>query len=418
MQCFKRLGAASAFMLAAITSVFAADSALHVRAGLPHVAAKSATTGELKVAYFGGSITAAEGWRGLTTAHLRTLFPKLTITEITAGLPGTGSDLGVCRLEQDVLQYHPDLIFVEFAVNDTNTAPEQIERTMEGIVRQARRANPQVDLCFVYTISTPGLPDLEAGRFPPSARAMERVAAHYGIPSLHFGVEIARRVGAHEINFKAPDQPDDARTFSLDGVHPTRAGHKIYFSTLERALPQLLAVAAPSASAELPAPLHTDNWEGARLTLLTPAMRHGDWSPVAKDDANLRGATKHLLPALWRTEDVHTAVEFEFTGSKFGLYGIAAPDSGEFRVTIDDLPPVEGTFFDAYVSPTFCRQREWFYPAQLNAGPHKVRVELLDRPFDKPGLKSRANKPAADPTPYAPRRLALVGLLSVGAPMP
>src|SRR4051812_4484011 len=72
---------------------------LHVRPGLPQLAARAAAaSGELRVAYFGGSITAAEGWRPLTTAHLRARFPNLTVVEIPASLPGTGSDLGACRL--------------------------------------------------------------------------------------------------------------------------------------------------------------------------------------------------------------------------------------------------------------------------------------------------------------------------------
>lgn len=390
---------------------------LHVRAGLPNVAARAAAGGELRVAYLGGSITAAEGWRPLTTAHLRERFPSLAILETNAGLPGTGSDLGVCRLGYDVLRHKPDLIFVEFAVNDTATPPDRIERTMEGIVRQVWRANPHTDLCFVYTVSTPGLPDLQAGRFPAAAQAMETVAARYGIPSVHFGVEVARRIAADELVFKAPAAPDDPRTFSLDGVHPTTAGHRVYFEVLQRTLPALLASAAPRPAA-LPAPLRADNWSGAGLRLVDEGKRLGNWTPVAPDDPNLRGSTKALLPPLWRAADPGAAVEFEFTGTRLGLLGIAAPDSGEFRVTVDDLPPVTGTFFDSYVSPTFCRQRAWFYPQELPAGPHRVRVELLGTVLDKAGIKAAGGRPAADAAPYAPHRLTLAGFLTVGPAVP
>lgn len=404
------------FGLATAITHAASEPALHVRAGLPNVAARAATDGELRVAYLGGSITAAEGWRPLATTHLRRLFPQLTIAEIPAGLPGTGSDLGVCRLEHDVLRHRPDLIFVEFAVNDANTPPGQIERTMEGIVRQTRRANPHTDLCFVYTVSTPGLPELQAGHFPAAAHAMERIAEHYGIPSLHFGVEIAQRIAAGSLVFKDPAAPDDPRTFSLDGVHPTPAGHRVYFETLSRALPAWLA--APPARGPLPGPLHADNWEHAGLRLLHETMRRGDWTLVALDDANLRGATKALLPPTWRTAEPGAAVEFEFTGRILGLLGIAAPDSGEFRVTVDDLAPVTGTFFDAYASPTFCRQRPWFYPEMLSAGPHRVRVELLGTMLDKVALKAKAGKPVDDPAPYAAHRLTLCGVLTVASPTP
>ncbi len=66
--------------------------------------------------------------------------PKAAFTEINAAIGGTGSDLGVYRLKQDVLDHKPDLMFVEFAVNDGATEPEQIYRSMEGIVRQTWRA--------------------------------------------------------------------------------------------------------------------------------------------------------------------------------------------------------------------------------------------------------------------------------------
>jgi lysophospholipase L1-like esterase len=399
----------STFSLA--SAVFATDPALHARTGLPNVAALAVTDGELRVAYLGGSITAAEGWRSLLTAHLGKLFPKLTVVEIPAGLPGTGSDLGACRLDRDVLSHRPDLLLVEFAVNDAATPPDQIEQTMEGIVRQTRRASPQTDLCFVYTVSTPGLPDLQAGRLPPAAQAMESVAAHYGIPSLHFGVEVVRRIAAGTLVFKSA-APGDARTFSHDGVHPTAAGHGVYFATFERALPDLLAAAVPRATA-LPPPLRSDNWEGASLRLLDADMRRGAWQPVDLDDANLRGATKALLPPTWRTAEPGAFLEFEFTGTVLGLLGIAAPDSGEFRVTVDDLPPVTATFFDSYVSPTFCRQRPWFYPGALTAGPHRVRIELLNTVLDKKAIKAAAGRPLDDPRPYAAHHLTLSGVLLV-----
>lgn len=403
------------FALCLVPAAFAAGPDWQVRTGLPGLAARQATGGPLCVAYLGGSITAAPGWRSLTTETLRALLPKTDVTEINAGLPGTGSDLGACRLDQDVLRHQPDLIFVEFAVNDAGTPPAEIERTMEGIVRQVWRAHPHTDLCFVYTVSTPGLADLREGRYPPAAQAMERVAGHYGIPSVHLGLEVARRVAADALVFKAPGAPGDARTFSLDGVHPTDAGHRVYHETLARALPAWIAAATPRATV-LPPPLHADNWAGASLRQLDAGLLQGEWAPVSADDPGLRGATKALLPPIWRTAQPGAVLTFTFTGHRLGLLGIAGPDSGEFRVTVDDLPPVTATFFDSFVTPTFCRPRPWFYPGELADGPHRARVELLDTVIDKVALKQQAGRPAADPAPYAPHRLTLGGILTVAIP--
>ena len=395
-----------------------ADSAaeLHPRLGLPHLAAPGS---ELRVAYFGGSITAAaNGWRTLTTEHLRTRFPNTTVSEISAGLPGTGSDLGACRVQRDVLRHRPDLLFVEFAVNDTNTPPERIERTMEGIVRQTWRADPRIEIVFVYTVSTPGLTDLQAGKYPPPAQAMERVAAHYGIPSLHFGIEVVQRIAAGSLVFKNPALPDDKRTFSTDGVHPTTAGHRVYSATLIRALQAFIDASTPRP-AQLPLPLHTDNWENAQLQELDASHLEGSWSLVDPADPNLRGATKALLPPTWRATKPGAVFTIEFTGRKFGLLGIAAPDNGVFRVTIDNREPVTDTFFDAFVSETFCRQRPWFYPGELEDGPHRVHVELLGTTLDKSAIKAtRSGKPLDNAAPYQAHHLTLSGALLVGSAVP
>ena len=405
---------------AVLRPLLAAEEELHVRGGLPTTAARAAAAkGELRVAYFGGSITAApDGWRSLTTDYLRRQHPFLVITEISASLPGTGSDLGACRLERDVLLQRPDLIFVEFAVNDAKTPAEQIQRTMEGIVREIRRKLPHADICFVYTASVHGIADLEAGNFPAAARAMETVAMHYGIPTVHFGVEVARRVKAGTLAFKAATDAASGETpvFSRDGVHPTAAGHHVYLDVVERVWPALIASQSAQATA-LPPPLRADNWESAGLRLISDCTRKGEWAEVALDDPGLRGATKPLLPPTYRALEAGAAIEFTFSGRKFGLLGISAPDSGKFRVTVDDLPPVIDTLFDEASSPTFCRQRAWFFPGKLSDGSHRVRVELLAEPPDKAAIKTKAGQPIDDPSVYAANRLTLSGVLIVGPPI-
>ena len=121
------------------------------RAGLPNFFDKLNAGKDVRIAYLGGSITAQEGWRPKTLAHFQKTFPNAKISQIPAAIGGTGSDLGVFRLKQDVLDKKTDMLFVEFAMNDGLAAPQQIYRCMEGIVRQTWRALPECDICFVYT---------------------------------------------------------------------------------------------------------------------------------------------------------------------------------------------------------------------------------------------------------------------------
>ena len=44
------------------------------------------------------------------------------VSYINAGIGGTTSQFGVARVEEDLLRFNPDLIFVEFSVNDENSS--------------------------------------------------------------------------------------------------------------------------------------------------------------------------------------------------------------------------------------------------------------------------------------------------------
>jgi hypothetical protein len=80
------------------------------RTGLPNFLAKANTAGAvIKIGYLGGSITAQNGWRPKTLAHFQKTWPQAKFSEINAAIGGTGSDLGVFRLKQDVLDHKPDL---------------------------------------------------------------------------------------------------------------------------------------------------------------------------------------------------------------------------------------------------------------------------------------------------------------------
>src|SRR4051794_5378254 len=88
------------------------------RKGLPNFLWKLLHTKDtVTIAYLGGSITEAKnGWRDQTFAWLQKQYPKVAFKQIDAAIGGTPSSLGAYRLNEHVLKYKPDLLFVEFAV--------------------------------------------------------------------------------------------------------------------------------------------------------------------------------------------------------------------------------------------------------------------------------------------------------------
>ena len=163
-----------------------------VRGGLPNFAAKLKAGEPVTIVYFGGSITEQNGWRVQSADFLRQLYPNSKISPVNAAIGGTGSDLGAFRLAHDALTYKPDLVFVECAVNDGGAKPERIRKAMEGIVRQIRKALPECDICFVYTITKANIKDYQAGKLPASASIMEGIAEYYKFPTVNISYEVAK----------------------------------------------------------------------------------------------------------------------------------------------------------------------------------------------------------------------------------
>jgi hypothetical protein len=389
------------------------------RGGLPNVMAKLEAGGEVRVAYLGGSITDAEGWRVLSRQWLAAKYPKARVTEIRATIPGTGAELGACRLGRDVLVHRPDLLFVEFAVNGAGVTERRRIESMEGIVRHTRRADPATDICFVYTVSASLLKDLQADRLPAVMASMERVADHYGVPSIHMGLDVARREKAGRLVFRGPAPRDGDRiVFSGDGVHPyPDTGHPLYLEAIVRSMPAIRSAGEPGAH-ELPGPLERDNWEKARMVPLDDVQRTGGWRtvPPPGEPGGVQQA-KTYLPAVWKADRPGDSLTFRFRGTAFGLAGLRGPDSGQFIVTVDDLPPVKGTHFDHYATPGRYRIQPWFHPVDLPDGDHRVRIELSAEPPDKAAILKAHGRTMDDPS-YRDNTLHLGAVLLVGDLLP
>lgn len=60
--------------------------------------------------------------------RLNELFPAANVTMLNAGVSGDGSAGGLARLERDVLSFHPDLVTVNFGLNDASGGAAGLEK--------------------------------------------------------------------------------------------------------------------------------------------------------------------------------------------------------------------------------------------------------------------------------------------------
>ena len=390
------------------------------RDGLGNVFARLKAGQEVRIAYFGGSITAAgEGWRSKTLKWFRETYPQARISEINAAIGGTGSDLGVYRFQQDVLAHKPDLIFVEFSVNDGGAAPENIWRGMEGIIRQAWKANPNIDICYVYTFAVGQENDLNKGLCARAASSDEILANYYGIPSINMAMRIAELARENKLLFtpkkdaegKNLPVPADTILFSTDGVHPLEAGHEVYTQVITESLKQMEPASQPGPHI-LKLPFIADNWENAKLVPLEPGMLSAGWKKLSPTEG-LGKAFQNRLPELWEATAPGEKITFKFKGTAVKLYDRLGPDAGQAICTLDGKTLGLRSRFDKY--STYHRLASLHVAEGLPDEVHTVTIEISpEQPNRSAVTDIEKTKPNFDPKKYEGTILRVGSIMLIG----
>ncbi|MBR4116725.1 MAG: fibronectin type III domain-containing protein [Clostridia bacterium] len=191
---------------------------------------------DINVVYFGGSVTGGSGanapdadsWRAKVGNWLTENFPISSINNMNFAIGGTGTLLGAYRVEEEVLPTQPDLVFVEFAINDryNGATTEQAKTRFETIVRKIRAAYPDCDIVtLLVTDNSTFNDDLNDALFT-QAQAHEDISIAYGIPSIYIGRALSDTV-ADKANWG---------NYYADSVHPNEAGYEVHYNVIKEYL--------------------------------------------------------------------------------------------------------------------------------------------------------------------------------------
>jgi alpha-L-fucosidase/acetyl esterase/lipase len=409
------------------------NNAFQVRDGLPNLFAKISAGQDVTIAYFGGSITAQPGYRSQTFQWFLETWPSVEFTHVDAAIGGTGSELGAFRLQKDVLVHKPDLIFIEFAVNDYKAAQNSADgviASVEGIVRQVIRDNPETDMCFVYTITEQVLNDMKEGGGFTSMLAHEKVADHYGIPSINMGLPVAIMEAAGELVMKGAEGKPQAVSgeslnaltelpvndkgqvvFAKDGVHPyPNSGHKIYTQAVTDALPMLKG--KPIAR-KLMKPLRSDNLENAKMISLKDVKLSGDWQEYDWNSPLLSAGIRKRMPEIMFTDSPGDSISFRFRGRVAGFYDIMGPSAGVVEANIDGSI-THISRFDKYCTYYRINSRT----IDLEEGVHDVCLTFTDRRLDKSAILKERDSVIDDISRYEPQKWHVGSVMLIGEIVP
>jgi hypothetical protein len=178
----------------------------------------------INVGFIGGSITDGAGastqtlrFSSLFCEYIKSSFNTIeTVHEINAGIGATHSRFGCSRVKEDLLQYKPDFIAIEFAVNDWDiNDTTNIHMYMEGLIRQCLNYNSDVPVVLIFFARGDGT-NVQSSHID--------VGLHYSLPMISY----------RDVVWPIIEQDRDKNwsIFFYDNPHPSDNGHKVCASLL------------------------------------------------------------------------------------------------------------------------------------------------------------------------------------------
>ncbi len=301
-----------------------------VRKGITNFLNKIQQQNQGTVAFIGGSITQGNYCYRLQTAkYLQTVYPETPFKWINAGVSGTGTDLAAFRLKEQVLDYQPDLIFIEFAVN------KAYAEGMEGMIRQIITHNPNTAICIIYTILHGQTQYYQQGNIPENIQRLEKLADYYELPSIHLGMEAAALEKEGALIWKAEKPVEGKILFSKDGIHPLQAGGDLYAAAIARGFEKMKSQKETFIST-LKQPLLSDKWE--HVTMANPsdvATFDKNWIQIQTSSSSDLKKISNWFDHVAFAEQPCAGLTFRFKGDMFGLFDIGGPEVGQLEFEID-----------------------------------------------------------------------------------
>lgn len=318
-----------------------------------------------RIAFLGGSITEGAGasshanrYSTRTVSALGKRYPEVKFEEVNAGIGGTPSALGMFRLERDVLSKKPDLLFVEFAVNDGGDP--NCGRFMEAIVRESLAYDPKLPIVFLYTFSASMYEGYRQGQDPRSVCIHREIAEYYRIPQINLGPDLAQKIYDYGGNYL---------NFMKDGAHPSDDGYATYTDTIMANLFQKdFDIILPEK------PLSETVFQNPRMIFAEDLVQEG-WCISSH---SLCGRTPNYVYA----SAPGTKLHFSFEGCILGTLCGIEKDTGDLSVTVDGKDFGVVSTWDEYAL-RFNRGTYLLLADNLAPGHHEVVLEILPTKKEK-----------------------------------
>lgn len=242
-------------------------------------------------------------------------FPKAKINTVNAGIGATGSYIGVHRAAADVITHKPDLVLVEFTVNDAGVKGNQT--SYENLVRVLEQSETSPAVMLLMMGMTNG----------SSAQSThQEIGLYYNLPMISY---------AELIRYYMKDGVYTDKELAGDGVHPTVLGHALTGELLWKYLNNVYAhmdVLEPAKKFDSGKEFFTDE-----KYLKASIVDNDDIEPI--DMGTFEVSKKFAaFPNDWSSEKGEGGITFKATFKNLGVlyYCITNGQGAKYDVYVDD----------------------------------------------------------------------------------
>lgn len=347
--------------------MFATSDGIKTREGLSRVYQVLTTKTKARVAFLGGSITEMQGWHNMVAKDLLKRFPKVKFDFIFGGIGSTDSTMGAFRIEKDIFKNGKiDLLFIESAVNELHNSRKkgEIIRGVEGIIRHAILHNPEISIIAQYFYDPRYLSQVDNGIIPWQISTLNQISEHYNIASINQVIRLKSAISNNEITMK-----------QFGGVHPKKAGHRLYADNVSLLFDRALTKGKASKK-RLPKALSQFNYQNGHYLDIRKIKLTKGWRYIPNWTTKLGKTRKQFnqIPLLEASTPGAT-LKISFTGSAFGLTLPAGPDIGIIEYAIDGGKIKELDLFTAWSKGLHI---PWIYmlATELEPGNHTITIRI------------------------------------------
>lgn len=290
---------------------------------------------EITVGVIGGSITQGSSTSSEDQSYAQRFhrwwvaaFPNTKINYVNAGIGATTSYLGVHRVDRDLLQYNPDVVVVEFSVNDSSSM--FFKKTYEDLILKILNTdnNPAVISLFMT---------MEDGT---SAQKMhDGIGFLYQLPRISYGNVVLAEIQKGTYTWQ---------DISPDNIHPNDMGHSIAGELLWRYLnsvyEQVNTIVSPVE------PISVDPF-GDLAYIEGTFYDHSNITPVEIASYEI-GSGVWKFPNNWISKTGEGSIVFEVEAMNVGILFQRTTNglSGQFEVYVDGeyCRTLDGNFKDGW----------------------------------------------------------------------